>query len=139
MTPANVDVVRSSYDAFNRRDLDAMLEAYDPEVVWEQDEGFVEPGTHYGHAGVRHVFNAIFEGFEKFRIATEELHDIDEERVLAVVNIVATGKLSGLRTENSGGHIFWFREGRITRVQLYLDPAEAREAAGLGASAQKSG
>jgi uncharacterized protein len=135
MSRQRADLIRSSYDAFNRRNLDAMLEIYDPEVVWEQDEGFVEPGTHYGHAGIRHVFGAIFEGFEDFRIEVEQLHEVDDERVLAIVRIVATGNLSGLKLDNPGGHLYWLRDGKVVKVKLYLDPAEARAAAGLDASA----
>lgn len=136
MSQEHVDALRFAYEAFNRRDLDALLEFYSPEIVWEQDEGFVEPGTHYGHAGVRHVFDSIFEGFEDFRIEAQEIHDVDDDRVLAIVRIRATGNLSGLKLDNPGGHLYWFRDGMVVKVKLYLDPAEARKAAGLSAKAQ---
>jgi ketosteroid isomerase-like protein len=136
MLQQNVDTVKAGYDAFNRRDFDAMLEIYDPEIVWEQDEGFVEPGTHYGHAGVRHVFDAILEGFEDFHIEVEQLFGLDDDRVLAIVRITATGNLSGVKLDNPGGHLFWLRDGKVIKLRLFLDPAEAREAAGLSAGAR---
>jgi ketosteroid isomerase-like protein len=139
MTSVNVDVVSSGYEAFNRRDFNAMLEIYDADIVWEQDEGFVEPGTHYGHAGVRHVFDSILEEFDDFHIQVEELIDLDDDRVLAIVRVRATGNLSGIKLDNPAGHLHWLHDGRVTKLKLFLDPAEAREAAGLGASAQKSG
>lgn len=131
MSRQNRDTVRAAFEAFNGRDFDALFELYDPEIVWEQDEGFVEPGTHYGHAGMRRVFDSIFEGFDDFRIDVEQLIDVDDECVLAIVRIAGKGKLSGLELDNPGGHVYWLREGRITKVRLYLDPAEAREAVGV--------
>jgi ketosteroid isomerase-like protein len=139
MSSDNVEVVRSGYDAFNERNFEAMLEIYDPEIVWEQDEGFVEPGTHYGHAGMRYVFDSILEQFDDFQVRPEEIVELDDGRVLALVRITATGNLSGIRIDTPNGHLFWLRDGKVTRLRLFIDPVAAREAAGLGASAPKSG
>jgi len=135
MSRENLDVVRASYEAFNRRDFDALFKIYDPQIVWEQDEGFVEPGTHHGHASVRHVFDSVFEGFKDFRIDVEQLFDLDD-RVLALVRIVGSGNRSGLELDNHGGQLWWFRDGRAIKLKLFLDPAEALEAVGLSASAR---
>jgi ketosteroid isomerase-like protein len=133
---SNADIVKAGYEAFNRRDFEAFVDIYDPEIVWEQDEGFVEPGTHYGHAGVRHVFDTILEQFDDFHIEVEQLSDLDGDRVLAIVRITATGNLSGVRLDTPGGHLHWLRRGKVTKLKLFLDPAEAREAAGAGADAK---
>jgi ketosteroid isomerase-like protein len=89
MSQENVDAIRASYEAFNRRDFDAFFEFYDPDIIWEQDERFVEPGTHYGHAGVRHVFDSIFESFEDFQVEAEEIFDLGDQ-VLAILRITGT-------------------------------------------------
>jgi ketosteroid isomerase-like protein len=138
MSRENVDAIKASYEAFNRRDFDALFEYYDPDIVWEQDEKFVEPGTHYGHAGVRHVFESIFESFEDFKVEIEEIYDLDDQ-VLAILRIAGTAKLTGMELGTPGGHLFWFRDGKVVKLKLFVDPAEAREAAGVGASAPKSG
>jgi ketosteroid isomerase-like protein len=138
MSQENVDAIRASYQAFNRRDLDAFFEFYDPDIVWEQDERFVEPGTHYGHAGVRRVFDSIFESFEDFQVEVEEIFDLGDQ-VLSILRIAGTAKLTGMELATPGGHLFWLRDGKIVKLKLFVDPAEAREAAGLGASAPKSG
>lgn len=135
MSQENVDATRASYEAFNKRDFDAFFEFYDPDIVWEQDEKFVEPGTHYGHAGVRHVFESIFESFEEFQVEVEEIFDLGDQ-VLAILRITGTAKLTGMELATPGGHLFWFRDGKVVKLKLFLDPAEAREEAGLSAGAR---
>jgi ketosteroid isomerase-like protein len=130
MSQENVDAIRASYEAFNRRDFDALFEFYDPDIIWEQDERFVEPGTHYGHTGVRHVFGSIFESFEDFQVEVEEIFDLGD-RILAILRISGTAKLTGMELATPGGHLFWFGDGKVVKLQLFVDPAEAREAAGV--------
>ena len=130
MSRENVDAVKASYEAFNRRDFDSFFEYYDPEIVWEQDEKFVEPWTHYGHAGVRRVFESVFESFEEFQVEVEELLDLGD-RVLAILRIAGTAKLTGMELGTPGAHLFSFRDGKIVHFRSYRDPAEALEAAGI--------
>ena len=136
MSEENVDIVRAGYEAVNRRDFEALFDFYDPEIIWEQDEGFVEPGTHHGHAGVRRVFDSLFEGFKDFHIDVEQLIDIDDDRVLALVRIVGSGNISGLALDTPGGQLWSLRDGRAVKLKLYLDPAEALEAVGLSENAR---
>jgi hypothetical protein len=35
-----------------------------------------------------------------------------------------------------GGHLFWLRDGKIVKLRLFVDPAEAREAAGVSEGAR---
>jgi ketosteroid isomerase-like protein len=36
MSEENLEIVRRSYEDFNRRDFDALWEAWDPEIEWHQ-------------------------------------------------------------------------------------------------------
>jgi len=62
MSQENVEVVRRSIDAFNRRDLDAYLEDHAPDVVmdWSQSQG-VHAGIYRGHAATRDILSSYFE------------------------------------------------------------------------------
>jgi ketosteroid isomerase-like protein len=131
MSQQNVDAVKAGYEAFNRRDFDTLFEFYDPEIVWEQDEGFVEPGTRRGHEGVRGAFDSLFDGFENFQIEVREVIDVDDDRVVAVTRVTAIGKGSGVEVDNVGGSIWTLRDEKAVRVQLYLERARAFEEAGL--------
>jgi ketosteroid isomerase-like protein len=131
MSQENLNAVRKSYEAFNRRDYESLFEFYDSDIVWEQAEGFVEPGTHRGHEGVRHVFASIFESFDEFRVEVQRLVDIDNDRVLALVRVAASGRGSGLEVNDEGGHIWTLRDGKGVKVKMFTDPAAALAAAGV--------
>ena len=47
-----MDVVRATFEAFRRRDLDAFLSCFDPEVEYRSLVLEVE-GTYHGHEGMR--------------------------------------------------------------------------------------
>jgi hypothetical protein len=48
MSQETVDAARGMWDAFNRRDLDAWLEGFDPEVEWHAAREDPDAGVHHG-------------------------------------------------------------------------------------------
>ena len=44
----NLEIVQRLYEAFAARNREAILEIFDPEIVWIQNEGFPGGGTHIG-------------------------------------------------------------------------------------------
>ena len=52
MSQENIEVVRRSFDAWNRGDLAAYLGCFDPEVEWTTTGRYVEAGTYRGHEGL---------------------------------------------------------------------------------------
>ena len=57
--------------------------------------------------------------------------EIDAERVLALVRVVATGQGSLAPVERRVAHEFTLRTGLIVRFKVHADPAEALKAVGL--------
>ena len=53
------------------------------------------------------------------------------ERILAFLRVTFHGRASGLSMPAETGNVYEFEEGKIRRVQIFLDRAEALEAAGL--------
>jgi ketosteroid isomerase-like protein len=52
MSQENVDLVRANFEAFNARDLDALREQYDPNVIVRATEDWPEPGPFVGREAV---------------------------------------------------------------------------------------
>ena len=52
MSQENVEIVRRATDAFNRRNLDAVLADHDPEIMWYGIHDEPEPGPFRGHQAV---------------------------------------------------------------------------------------
>ena len=56
MSQENVETFKGALDAFTRRDIDAFLEAFDPEVEWHAAMEIMlggEARIYRGHEGVR--------------------------------------------------------------------------------------
>ena len=55
-------MIRTHFDAWNRRDRDGMVRDLAEDVVVEEDQGFqVAAGVHHGHAGVFALWDELFE------------------------------------------------------------------------------
>lgn len=68
---------------------------------------------------------------KSIRFAPERYFEVDDERVLVLVRATASGKQSGAPVATKLAHEFTLRQGRIVRIKLYLDWAEALKAVGL--------
>jgi ketosteroid isomerase-like protein len=59
------------------------------------------------------------------------LHELDAERVLAIIDSRGRGKASGAPVEMRFAQLWTWRDERFVRMVLYLDVDEGRRAAGL--------
>ena len=131
MSRPNVDVIRASYDAFARGEIDPVLEASDRAIELHiSDAYFDAPQTYHGYDGYRQLFAAQAEVFEDFRLEPEEFLESGEQ-VLAIVRAGGRGRESGVEVMGRFGHLFTLRDGKIMRFQEFKDVREAMRAAGL--------
>jgi ketosteroid isomerase-like protein len=118
-------------EAFNRGDLDWMLEHSDEEVEFVPLRAKTE-GVFHGHDGVRRFWKDTLESFEVFQSGELfEVHDLGD-RVLWIGTIRVKGRGSGIETEVPTASIAAFRDGLLVHFKDYGDRDEALAAAGLG-------
>ena len=69
MSQSDVTTIRGAYDAFNRGDIPAVLEAFDAQIEWYEPPGGKAPsGTWQGAETVaKEVFGAVPEHFARGR------------------------------------------------------------------------
>jgi ketosteroid isomerase-like protein len=77
MSRENVDLALLMYEAFNRRDLDAMLALMHDEVEIEPRLGALE-GNYRGHEGVRRWWASLLDFLPDYTAEIEELHDLGD-------------------------------------------------------------
>jgi uncharacterized protein len=133
MSRENVEIVRRVSDAYNRRDVEAMLDELHPEIEWHPwlQLQFGGGATVYrGHQGVRQGIRELEEAFSEIQAEQTEIRDLGE-RVVAIGRHRGRGKESGAITESPLAWIVEFNGGKVIRVREYLDPKKALEAAGL--------
>ena len=133
MSQENVEIVRRVSDAYNRRDVGAMLDELHPEVEWHPRLQLQLGGgatVYRGHQGVHRGIRELEEAFSEIQAEQSEFRDFGE-RVVAIGHLRGRGKESGAITESPLAWIVEFKSGKVIRVREYLDPEEALEAAGL--------
>jgi ketosteroid isomerase-like protein len=131
MSQENVESIRRAFQAFNERDVDAMLADWADDVEMHLVGGFADlMGTEFkGHEGVRRWCDEWVENVD-VRVEIEEIHDAGD-RVVLVARAVGAGEASGAPVALRGGQIYTFREGLVISVDNYYEASEALEAAGL--------
>jgi ketosteroid isomerase-like protein len=133
MSQENVEQTKRAADAYNRRNVEALLEELDPEVEWHSALSILLSGkatVYRGHAGVREWFRELDEVLDEIHVEYTDIRDLGD-RVIAIGRIRTRGRGSGVVTESPIAMVSDTRNGKSVRVRSYLDRAEALEAAGL--------
>jgi ketosteroid isomerase-like protein len=133
MSQENVETFKRAIDAYNRKDIDALLERLDPEVELHgalQTMFGGEATLYRGHDGVRQWVRDIDEALADTRLELPEIRDLGD-RTVAIGRLHARGTASGAETESPFAIVTEWKNGKATRVRSFLDPKEALEVAGL--------
>jgi len=133
MSQENVELVRRAIEAFNRRDLTALAEFVhdDFEFVSVLTAVDAEGGTYRGSAAWTTYFKDMDEAWKEWRVEDPQVLDGGEDRVAGLVRVVGTGRHSDAQVELSMGLVYVVRDGKLSRMHSYADPAAALEAVGL--------
>jgi ketosteroid isomerase-like protein len=125
------EILDRGYGAFNRGDIDALVEMMEPDFVW--NEALEVPGQK--SAIGRDEFARYMRGFERlwddFAFELLELQPAGEDTALAKIRAQGRGRASGEHMELVIYHLWRFRNGKVARMDAYLDERVARDAAQL--------
>ena len=133
MSEENIDQFKRGLDAYNRRDLDALMEQLDPDVEWHPALAVVlggEKTVFRGHQGVRESIQEEDEVLAEFQVEISEIRDPGNS-VLAIGHARVRGKKSRVPVETPFCVLADIRDGMTIRLRTYFDLKEALEAAGL--------
>ncbi len=131
MSEENVELVRAFYDAWERQDIEYILENCDPEIVIVQPAEVPDAKTYRGHAGVREAFEDWPGQWEGFSAKLVRVIDIDEERLVSVNHQALSAR--GIDFDQEVAFLHTQRDGKAIRVDMFLTVEQALEAAGLSA------
>ena len=130
MSEENVNLGRLAFDAWNRGDYDAWIDAFDGECEFWPLRAQLEGRPYRGHDGLRQFADDLTEEWEHVRFVLSEARDAGNQ-VVALAQIEARGRASGAELHIPIGVVATMRAGKIVEARMYSDPAEAFEAAGL--------
>lgn len=124
MASADVQTLQVAYEAFNRADIPAVLQAMDPDIEWNEPGGGRAPsGTFHGPQSVAHdVFSAVPENFEQFTAEPDRFFEAFGDHVIVTGQFRAKPKGGGDMTA-AFAHVWQMRNGRAARFHNYVDAA----------------
>jgi len=123
--PQNTKLVQDAYAAFQRGDIQAILEKLDAQVVWKPvtgaDSNVPMAGERRGAADVGGFFKAVgasvhFSRFEPQQFVAQG------DKVIALGHYTATTSAGG-SFDSDFVMVFTLRDGKVTEFQEFLDSA----------------
>jgi ketosteroid isomerase-like protein len=121
-------------EAFRRLSSDTYEEAL--ELVDDEFEMVTppelasEPGAYRGPEGVRRWWESFLDVMEWVRLEVEEVHLVDDQRVILEFVMHTRGRSSGIETDQRAVSIATARDGKLYRLAFFTDLSHARAAAG---------
>jgi len=120
----SVDIVRRSYEAFARNDMDGVLGDMHPDIEWHQAQGLPHGGLYHGLDEVkRNIFDPLDdEWWDEFTATPDEFLDAGDE-------VVVLGRYRG-RAKHTGKpldvpfvHVWTLSDSKAIRFRQFLDTA----------------
>src|SRR5215217_6207137 len=114
MSQENVDRIRAGFDAHNRGDVDALVEVYAPDAVFET----LLLGTHHGNEAIRWIYAENQKTLSGYDVVPVELIDVGD-KVVAVAQAVGAGLPSEIAVDEPFAFVFTFKGERVVREQAF--------------------
>jgi ketosteroid isomerase-like protein len=132
MSQENVEIVRRANDAYNRRDLDGMLEVWAPDGVldWSNARIF-DAGVYRGYGEIRAFAEEFLATWDEVRIEIVDGPVEVEDGLLIAENVAYLRGRNGIEVQARSAWLITIRDGEQTSLTLYQTKQEALEAAGL--------
>ena len=132
MSQENVAVVRELFESFQSGDQEWTARLLDSEVEFRGTVGGLEEGrVAHGLSEILETFEEQdLEAWEERRLEPQGFIDAGDE-VVVLLHEYRRGRGSGVELELDTAIVLAVRDGRVVRIQGYMDRDAALEAAGL--------
>jgi ketosteroid isomerase-like protein len=123
MSEQDVNTMRTAYEAFNRGDIPAVLEALHRQIEWHEPGGGRAPqGTFSGTESVANdVFAAVPENFDEFEAQPDSFIDAGEH--IVVVGTFHGKSKAGRQLQARYAHVWRMRDGKAINFDNHVEAA----------------
>jgi ketosteroid isomerase-like protein len=128
----NLDLVRSIYAAWERGDFSSAEWAHH-EIEYVMADG-PQAGSWTGLMGMAEGTRELLSAWDEYRVEAVAYRELDDERVLVILQAGGRGKTSGLELEKAAGrsaNLFHVRDGKVAKLVVYFDRDRALADLGL--------
>lgn len=123
----NVEIIKQGYQYFSEGNIEAVLTLFDPEMEWDECQGFPyisgEGIFVGGSAIVQNVFTKIPENIDGFHIDVRELFG-SGDKVVMVGHYRGVYKETGKEFKANATHVWTLKEGKAKHFFQAVDTAE---------------
>jgi ketosteroid isomerase-like protein len=130
MSENNVELARQGFEAFNRGDMEAVVEFLHPDVEIHASGEVGEPGVYHGRDGFLEWNRVWMDAWGEFKVELEQIEELDAENILVHVLQSGRGRGSGVEVSQRVTYLFTVRDGYAARLHIYADRDSAVAAAG---------
>src|SRR2546422_8443249 len=125
MSERNVELQRRWIEAFNARDIEAMIALCDPSGVLISAFDAIGGGVYHGHDGMRSWYRDYEDAWgDEIRAEPEAYFDLGEVTLQFFV-FHGRGRSSGAEVAMPGAQVSRWRDGRMVYAKGYADKEEA--------------
>ena len=117
------ELVKRTYDALNRRDLEAYVAMSDPEVEFVSLIAEAEGGAYRGHDGVREWWRDVAGALGGIQFEPVEIRELDDEMLLVMVR--TAGEVADVQIEQVMWQALVMRNGLAVWWQPFRSEQEA--------------
>jgi uncharacterized protein len=121
--------LRAAYAAFNRGDIDATVQLFDPNVEWIEPTEFPGGGAYHGVEGAKRYLAQSRAGAAEV-ISEPERFIPSGDRIVVFVYARVLPKGGGTWQEIRLADVYTFRDGRVTQMHAFANRQEALRWAG---------
>jgi ketosteroid isomerase-like protein len=114
-------------DAYNARDMDAMMAHFREDAVWHTTPGFLWPGPYRGRDAVRGLFEHWWQGWDTGHADAREL-EAHGDSVMVSADVHGRSAGDGSDVHVGLNWVFHVSGGLIDEVRSYESAEEARAA-----------
>jgi ketosteroid isomerase-like protein len=130
MSQENVEIVRSIYEAANRRDWDAAWRNQAADVEYTTPPRGPSAGTYRGREEIQGFWEEMLTAFDAASAEPEEFFERGDQ-VAVVVKRRMRPKGSSAEIESRTGSLWTIRDGMVVSMRIFAKPEEALDAVGL--------
>jgi ketosteroid isomerase-like protein len=102
-----------------------------PDAEIDLSRRVFNPATYRGFEGWARLNDELREVWAEWETVPERIFGVGDDQVVSIESVRGRGRGSGLETGGRYASIWTLASGRVTRVEVGLDPDEALKAVGL--------
>jgi ketosteroid isomerase-like protein len=135
MSEGNVELIRGLFEAWNRGE--SGLETHHDDAEWDFERwNFDVHGTWRGIARQQDLIARVLGEWEQMSVDADRFIDAGD-KVVVFARLQGRIRGSGLEVSDAGTYVFELRDGKVARLALYRDRAEALADAGVEEEAEE--